>query len=179
MTYADNLTLVAIEIVGSLVYPTATPTIEADIVEKRQDIYELINEIVDRPSSYDGKEGKLAYLAYLSDLQGELQEMIDENNQIIADNAAARTQAETDYQAALDAQKAIDTNKWEAIRQFRVEILRDCDWTHIGDSQLPASIKNEWKDYRQALRDITKDFEDPDDVVWPTPPSVTYQEDDG
>lgn len=176
MTYEDSLTLVAIEIVGSLIYPTATPTIEADIAEKRQDIYELVHEIVDRPSSYDGKEGKLAYLAYLSDLQGELQEMIDNNDQIIADNASARTVAEMDYKAEVDVQKAIDANKWEAIRRYRFEILRDCDWTHIGDSKLDVDTKNAWKDYRQALRDITKDFEDPDDVVWPTPPDVTYQE---
>lgn len=30
--------------------------------------------------------------------------------------------------------------------------------------------KQDWRDYRDAIRDIPTTYEDPDDVVWPTKP---------
>ena len=62
-----------------------------------------------------------------------------------------------------------------------LKILRDerdcrlfkCDWTQAADSPLNDLQKEEWKIYRQALRDIPSAFGDVDtlqQVGWPNPP---------
>lgn len=58
-------------------------------------------------------------------------------------------------------------NKWEEIRQFRNELLLECDWSQLFD--IPDSTKNVWKEYRQQLRDITTQ-ENPYNIVWPVKP---------
>lgn len=61
-----------------------------------------------------------------------------------------------------------ETNiRWENIRVQRDRLLLECDWTQLADVNL-TNI-NEWKTYRQALRDITTQS-DPKNVVWPTKP---------
>ena len=42
--------------------------------------------------------------------------------------------------------------KWELVRFKRYEKLRECDYVVFEDSQV--SNKDEWKTYRQALRDL-------------------------
>ena len=59
-------------------------------------------------------------------------------------------------------------NQWEQIRVARTEILTQCDWTILPDSPVSSSIE-EWKTYRQQLRDITNQS-NPFEVVWPTQP---------
>lgn len=59
-------------------------------------------------------------------------------------------------------------NQWEQIRVARNEILTQCDWTILSDSPVSSSIE-EWKTYRQQLRDITNQS-NPFEVVWPTQP---------
>ena len=41
-------------------------------------------------------------------------------------------------------------------RAVRNKRLADCDWTILPSSPLSAEKQDEWKVYRQALRDITK-----------------------
>lgn len=59
-------------------------------------------------------------------------------------------------------------NKWEEIRVARNEILKECDWTVLPDSPVSSSIE-EWKTYRQELRDLTSQS-NPFEIVWPTHP---------
>jgi hypothetical protein len=59
-------------------------------------------------------------------------------------------------------------NQWEQIRVARNEILKECDWTVLPDSPVSASIE-EWKTYRQELRDVTSQS-NPFEIVWPTHP---------
>lgn len=64
---------------------------------------------------------------------------------------------------------------------FRVERnkrLSDCDWTQANDCQLSETKIQEWKVYRQALRDLpettTPSFDEHrilTDINWPTPPN--------
>lgn len=57
-----------------------------------------------------------------------------------------------------------------AIRMDRNRKLQMCDWTQIPDCTIPN--KSEWAIYRQALRDLPDNIQNPfEDVVWPTPPS--------
>jgi hypothetical protein len=58
---------------------------------------------------------------------------------------------------------------WEQIRAQRDSLLKETDWIGVSDAQ-PKPNKDAWLNYRQALRDITKIFSQPEDVVWPTKP---------
>ena len=57
-------------------------------------------------------------------------------------------------------------------RQTRNELLSETDWTQVEDSQLSASKKQDYKDYRQSLRDITSHENWPNltDEDWPILP---------
>jgi hypothetical protein len=55
------------------------------------------------------------------------------------------------------------------IRFERYEKLRECDYVVLEDSQV--SNKDEWKTYRQALRDVPANNSDPDNITWPKEPS--------
>ena len=56
---------------------------------------------------------------------------------------------------------------WSNIRYRRNAELKECDWTQIPDSPLSEELKDEWKTYRQLLRDITLQT-DPYNIIWPT-----------
>ncbi len=49
-----------------------------------------------------------------------------------------------------------DKHSWEVFRDYRNNLLAQCDWTQAADSPLSNSKKNEWKTYRQKLRDLPK-----------------------
>lgn len=60
---------------------------------------------------------------------------------------------------------------WAPVRQQRAVLLAESDvvaWDAEKRGELAPLV---WREYRQALRDITKQS-DPRDVVWPAKPSV-------
>lgn len=56
------------------------------------------------------------------------------------------------------------------VRAERNRLLAECDWTQLIDVPLDAIAKGVWSEYRQALRDITKQENFPENVIWPTKP---------
>ena len=58
-----------------------------------------------------------------------------------------------------------------ALRHYRDTLLRESDWTQFTDSPLTDSKKNEWKTYRQNLRDLPATESDPENATFPTKPS--------
>ena len=56
----------------------------------------------------------------------------------------------------------------ESLRTRRNQLLTESDWTQSRDVLL--SNDEEWKTYRQQLRDLPKNT-DPMNPVWPTKPS--------
>lgn len=54
------------------------------------------------------------------------------------------------------------------IREERNALLRGSDFTMLEDA--PVKDKVKWKEYRQALRDITKQKGFPKEVIWPVAP---------
>jgi len=60
-----------------------------------------------------------------------------------------------------------DARKWAQVRSERDGLLAACDWTQVADAPVDAQA---WADYRQALRDIPQEQDDPDSIVWPETP---------
>ena len=69
----------------------------------------------------------------------------------------------------LTAQERAEANEtaMDEIRNMRTYLLKNTDYTALQDSP-PMSV--EMKEYRQALRDITKNIDDPFNVEWPKNP---------
>jgi hypothetical protein len=54
------------------------------------------------------------------------------------------------------------------LRDTRNNLLKESDWTDLPNS--PVKNKEAWLAYRQALRDLPQNFEDPSEVIWPEKP---------
>ena len=61
----------------------------------------------------------------------------------------------------------IDTEASESIRNTRNNLISKSDWMACSD----VIMSDEWKEYRQALRDIPEQEGFPHSVDWPTQPS--------
>ena len=64
-----------------------------------------------------------------------------------------------------DEKTAVDNQQLEKVRLERNEKLRETDWRASSD----LTLSDDWKTYRQNLRDITN--QDPWNITWPTKPS--------
>ncbi|MCD9516991.1 tail fiber assembly protein [Photobacterium carnosum] len=71
-----------------------------------------------------------------------------------------------------EKKQLIDNVLWEPIRLKRDRLIRDTDWTQMPDAPLTSEKKAEFTAYRQALRDIPQTYDNPDDIVWPTKPTL-------
>ncbi len=65
--------------------------------------------------------------------------------------------------------QAQDDFDWQDIRRERDSLLSGSD--HILMPDYPMEDKSDWEAYRQELRDIPQDFDDPDDVEYPEEPA--------
>ena len=75
-------------------------------------------------------------------------------------------------EAAQDATEAAwaagaDDRSWAELRFRRDDLLSETDWQASSDVTMTA----EQSAYRQALRDLPANTEDPENVTWPTKPS--------
>ena len=73
-------------------------------------------------------------------------------------------------EAELDAMREDAELDMTPIRQQRDSVLRVSDWTQIGDATLGDHTAEEWRTYRQALKDIPQNYTRVSDVVWPEDP---------
>lgn len=58
---------------------------------------------------------------------------------------------------------------WTQVRIERNNRLAECDWTQMPDA--PVKNADEWRAYREALRNITETNTDPHHIKWPELPS--------
>ena len=76
-----------------------------------------------------------------------------------------------DYVFCVDPTKvaAKTADQWTSVRAQQRDLLYKSDWTcSVTDYEVPN--KSEWVQYRQALRDVTKQS-DPFNIVWPPRPT--------
>lgn len=64
----------------------------------------------------------------------------------------------------------VNRSTWETVRNTRNDLLKQSDWAATPDAT-PKPSKQAWLVYRQKLRDITKTFTKPEDVIWPELPN--------
>jgi hypothetical protein len=67
----------------------------------------------------------------------------------------------------------IDAFKWSLVRQHRDRLLVKSDVAVLPDrwNAMTEEQQTAWQNYRQALRDIPQSFNNPNEIVWPMPPS--------
>lgn len=68
---------------------------------------------------------------------------------------------------AVDPPKPTKEELSASARAQRDGLLKETDWTMLPD--VPEALKSKYVAYRQALRDITKQPEFPEVIVWPEP----------
>ena len=73
-------------------------------------------------------------------------------------------------EAALDAAQEASDLDLTGIRDRRNGMLSASDWTQIGDATLGDHTAEEWRTYRQALKDIPQNHTRVSTVVWPEDP---------
>ena len=73
--------------------------------------------------------------------------------------------------AEMDRNREEADKNIDAIRPERERLLSMTDWTVGNDSPLSTEKQDEWKTYRQNLRDLPAAYSKVSEVVWPTPPS--------
>lgn len=61
---------------------------------------------------------------------------------------------------------------WSTVASYRNMRLQLSDIAVIRYTEAGLAVPAEWIAYRQALRDITTTFPDPESVVFPDPPDV-------
>lgn len=64
-------------------------------------------------------------------------------------------------------------DRWRKIRTKRDKLLLETDWVML-ENGLTDSCKEKYKAYRQLLRDITKIYDSPKEVIYPEPPLINY-----
>ena len=81
--------------------------------------------------------------------------------------AAEAYEAATHDPIPLSAEQ-IAADQLLCLRNMRDKKLAETDWSQGAD--VPDTLKTKYREYRQALRDITKNYSSYEDVVWPTKP---------
>jgi hypothetical protein len=54
------------------------------------------------------------------------------------------------------------------VRKERDTLIAETDW--VSGDDVPQALKDKWYPYRQALRDITQNYDNIETVVWPVKP---------
>ena len=91
-------------------------------------------------------------------------EMFNNEKQRIADEEKAQAEAQAE---AIESAR----DYWVEMRDLRDRKLSKSDWTQIVDAPLTEEQKIAWGTYRQELRDLPENTEDPKNPVWPTAPT--------
>jgi hypothetical protein len=59
------------------------------------------------------------------------------------------------------------------VREKRDTLLKDSDVTQLMDFPLTDAMRAEWAAYRQALRNLPDQSDDPQFLVWPVAPGAS------
>jgi len=71
----------------------------------------------------------------------------------------------------LPSSEPTEEDLWEQMRRRRNVLLYETDWTQARDVVLTND--DEWKTYRQSLRNLPENISDITNITWPVPPTDT------
>lgn len=107
----------------------------------------------------------------------------DSSNELIAANSGslAKIQCPENHETVkyikvvdgvcvAETQAEIDGYLMDELRAERNLKLSTSDWTQAVDSPLTEEQKQSWRTYRQALRDLPANTDDPANPIWPSKP---------
>lgn len=67
---------------------------------------------------------------------------------------------------------SITNEQWLIMaRWWRGLLLNESDWSQIPDNSLTEQKRQEWRSYRETLRNITSMYEDAKDIIFPDMPT--------
>jgi len=75
-----------------------------------------------------------------------------------------------EYNSEKPTESELLAEKWVEVRIERNIRLQESDWVAARASETGVAVSDDWKTYRQALRDVPTQS-DPDNITWPTMPS--------
>jgi len=64
-----------------------------------------------------------------------------------------------------------DDQWWAIARWWRDALLNESDWSQVSDNSLTPEKREEWKQYRKSLRDLTGIYTNPKNIVFPDLPA--------
>jgi len=74
-------------------------------------------------------------------------------------------------QASDPSESEITAQKWVMVRAERTRKLQETDWVVTKASETGVALSDEWKTYRQELRDLPATQTDVDNITYPTKPN--------
>lgn len=63
---------------------------------------------------------------------------------------------------------------WAALRADRDKRIAASDWVILRNLETSDPVPQAWLDYRQALRDLPENTDDPASPIWPEAPSGAF-----
>ena len=88
----------------------------------------------------------------------------------VIDEAGLEVYTDTLEVAPLEVDEDTKANQAKYTRARRDNLLSQTDWVVTKALELGEEVPTVWKDYRQALRDITNQPGFPHNINWPTKP---------
>ena len=70
----------------------------------------------------------------------------------------------------MEESEVTDEQWWAVARWWRNALLNESDWSQVPDNSLSEEKREEWRQYREYLRNITSTYENPKDIVFPDLP---------
>lgn len=71
----------------------------------------------------------------------------------------------------MDESEVTNEQWWVVAKWWRNALLNESDWSQVADNSLTASQRELWRQYRQELRDLSDNYTDPKQIVFPDLPS--------
>ena len=103
----------------------------------------------------------------------ETAENLDPNLHFMFAGTVSTRPPKPDYPANFDPASGkwlVDVESaWAQVRLRRDQLISSSDWVVLPDVNMPDERKRAWMEYRQALRDVTRQA-DPTTIIWPKAP---------
>lgn len=161
-TFEMELNNIVYKAVKRTEYPSSP--IPISDAELRTELKNLKSGIIPRPKT------KEEYVALLASLETQISDIKAQNEKAQVEYQTVKKTIDETFDAAIQAAKLDETNRWAAIRAYRNYLLKECDWTQLPDNSLSEESLIAWKTYRKLLRDLPQTFIKSNDVVFPVKP---------